>query len=60
MITYTLYEGKDSNDNDRVTDFKSKAHALAVFKKTSYAYAVIHAYEGDDYVATIAEYCEVK
>lgn len=55
MTTYTLYEGRDSNDNDRVTDFRKKERALDAFKKTRYAYAVIHSYDGEDYTGTVAE-----
>lgn len=55
MIIYTLFEGRTSNDNDMATDFRSKAKALTAFEKTAYAYAVIHVYDDEDYIDTIAE-----
>lgn len=64
MTVFTLYEGRDSNDNDRVTNFRKKGQALQAFKKSKYAYAVVHQYDvnesGDnDYKDTIAEKQEV-
>ena len=55
MIRYTLYEGRTSNDNDMVTEFRKKERALSAFKKTKYAYAVVHAYNNEDYTNTLAE-----
>ncbi len=55
MIKYTLFEGRTSNDNDVVTDFRKKDRALLAFNKSQQAYAVIHVYDGEDYIDTIAE-----
>jgi hypothetical protein len=60
MKKYTLYEGRDSNDNDMVRDFTTARKALLAFHESKYPYAVVHVYrvlgsDDEDYIDTIAE-----
>lgn len=61
MIRYTLYEGRNPNDNDMVTHFRSLDRAKKAFNKSVYAYALLNSYEYDrttddeDYRDTILE-----
>ena len=60
MIFYTVYEGRTKNDNDMVTNYRKRERAIEAAKKSKYAYAVVHQYEGPtfddfDYTDTVYE-----